>query len=118
MSLQYTHQWLISAVNATGDGWSLWYNEKISHLGSFSMASNGINDKIDVTCFRLVSDHEKRVVISDNMKSKNGMLMLLLKYSEMLSAGTFDRFICLPPRIVLGFSSTESISAANCFASL
>ena len=44
------------------------------------MATNGINDKIDVTCFRLVS--EKRVVISDDMKSKNGILMLLLKYSR------------------------------------
>ena len=81
LPLQYKHQWLISAVNATGDGMSLWYNgKKKSDLGSLSMAANGINDKIDVTCFRLVS--EKRVVISDDMKSKNGILMLLLKYSR------------------------------------
>ena len=71
--------------------------KKKSDLGSLSMATNRINDKIDVTCFRLVS--EKRVVISDNRKSKNGIVMLLLKYSGTFSAGTFDRFACLGSKL-------------------
>ena len=32
LPLQYKHQWLISAVNATGDGMSLWYNGKKSQI--------------------------------------------------------------------------------------
>ena len=48
LPLQNKHQWLILVVNATGDGRSLWYNDKMSDLGSLSMATNGINDKMSV----------------------------------------------------------------------
>ena len=46
LPLQYKHQWLISAVNTTGDGSHCGIMNKMS---DFTMATNGINDKIDVT---------------------------------------------------------------------
>ena len=38
--------WIISAVKEAGDGRSLWYNESVSDLGSLSMATIGMNEKI------------------------------------------------------------------------
>ena len=51
----------------------------------------GISDRIELTGSLLFS--EKRDFISDKMKSINGIVILLLKYSDADSAGTFDLLI-------------------------
>ena len=82
-------------------------------LGCFTTAILGIREKMPITGPRFFS--EKRVAISDPKKSRKGIVMLLLKYSSVLSAGTYA--LCCWLRTVLGLSSTELISSATSLTS-